>query len=133
VIVTLEHRPNHLARRRSPAAEHDIDLSSTISASAWRAKVGQSDAPSRVTASMRRPSTPPPALISSMASCVAAATLRSLMAIVPLGECRMPTRTGGPPSLPSRPSHHRPGSAANTTTTRITRFTLTLPCPGGHK
>ena len=66
-------------------------LSSEMSFWAFSAKVGQSEAPSSTTGSSFLPSTPPAALTSSMASSSASRTVTSLMAIVPLRECRMPT------------------------------------------
>ena len=66
-------------------------LSCEISFWAFSAKVGQSDAPSSTTGSIFLPSTPPAALISSIASSSASLTETSLIAIVPLSECRMPT------------------------------------------
>ena len=58
-------------------------LSPVISFSAFSAKVGQSDAPSSTTGSICLPSTPPAALISSIASSSASRTATSLIAIVP--------------------------------------------------
>jgi hypothetical protein len=66
-------------------------LSWEMSFCAFSAKVGQSDAPSSTTGSIFLPSRPPAWLISSMASSSASRTVTSLMAIVPLSECRMPT------------------------------------------
>src|SRR5215207_11310609 len=66
-------------------------LSLWISFFAFSAKVGQSDAPSSITGSICLPSTPPAALISSMAMISASFTETSLIDIVPLSECRMPT------------------------------------------
>ena len=65
-------------------------LSCVISFCAFSAKVGQSEAPSSTTGSSFLPSTPPAALISSIASSSASRTVTSLIAIVPLSECRMP-------------------------------------------
>lgn len=61
-------------------------LSCAMSLVAFSAKVGQSDAPSSTTGSSFLPSTPPAALISSIASSSASLTVTSLMAIVPLSE-----------------------------------------------
>src|SRR5947208_2695484 len=66
-------------------------LSTEISFCAFSAKVGQSDAPSSTLASSFLPRTPPLALISSIAMSSASRTDTSLMAMVPLSECRTPT------------------------------------------
>src|SRR5690606_16010670 len=68
-------------------------LSFTSSFLDFSAKVGQSLAPSSWMNSILRPSTPPMALIWSMASFSACTELVSLMAMVPVTECRMPTFT----------------------------------------
>src|SRR6202012_3333749 len=68
-------------------------LSSTKSFFAFSAKVGQSLAPSSWTNLILRPSTPPDALICSIASFSASTEPVSLIAIVPVTECRMPTVT----------------------------------------
>ena len=57
-----------------------------MSFSALVAKVGQSEAPSSLTATIFWPITPPLALISSMASWVELATVISEMAMVPVSE-----------------------------------------------
>src|SRR5688572_4570781 len=62
-----------------------------MSLRAFSANVGQSDAPSSWMGTIFLPSTPPLALISSMAIISASRTDVSLMAMVPLSECRMPT------------------------------------------
>ena len=62
-----------------------------ISFFAFSAKVGQSEAPSSITGTICLPSTPPAALISSIASSSASFTETSLIDMVPLSECRMPT------------------------------------------
>jgi Predicted membrane protein len=77
-------------------------LSSEISFRAFSANVGQSDAPSSMTGTIFLPSTPPFALISSIASSSASLTDTSLIAIVPLSECRMPTLIS-PASSPPAP------------------------------
>src|SRR5215468_5122466 len=66
-------------------------LSWEISFCAFSANVGQSEAPSSTTGSSFLPSTSPAALTSSMASSSASLTVTSLIAMVPLNECRMPT------------------------------------------
>src|SRR4028118_1246555 len=71
-------------------------LSCVNSFSALVLKVGQSEAPSSTTASIFLPSTPPFSLISSMAIMVASFTETSLIAIVPVNECRIPTFTVSP-------------------------------------
>src|SRR6476469_169371 len=58
---------------------------------AFSAKVGHSEAPSSTIASICLPKTPPAALISAIASCSASTTLFSLIDIVPLRECKIPT------------------------------------------
>src|SRR6185436_10914301 len=68
-------------------------LSLTSSFSAFSAKVGQSLAPSSWMNLILRPSTPPMALICSIASFSAWIEPVSEMAIVPVAECRMPTVT----------------------------------------
>ena len=71
-------------------------LSTVMSCFAFSAKVGQSEAPSCVTTWTCLPSTPPAALTSSIARSSALRTATSLMAIVPLSECRSPTLTMEP-------------------------------------
>src|SRR5215813_14086798 len=68
-------------------------LSLTRSFFAFSAKVGQSDAPSSWMNLILRPSTPPSALICSIASFSASTEPVSEIAIVPVTECRMPTVT----------------------------------------
>ena len=68
-------------------------LSLTRSFLAFSAKVGQSLAPSSWMNLILRPSTPPAALICSMASFSASIEPVSEIAIVPVAECRMPTVT----------------------------------------
>ena len=68
-------------------------LSLTSSFLAFSAKVGQSLAPSSWMNLILRPSTPPAALIWSMASFSASIEPVSEIAIVPVAECRMPTVT----------------------------------------
>ena len=68
--------------------------SSSSSLRAFSAKVGQSLAPSSTIGSIWRPSTPPLALISSIAINVESRTVVSLMDMVPLSECKMPTLIG---------------------------------------
>src|ERR1700728_3916722 len=68
-------------------------LSCTRSFFAFSAKVGQSLAPSSWTNLILRPSTPPAALICSMASFSASTDPVSLIAMVPVTECRIPTVT----------------------------------------
>src|SRR5882672_9666123 len=63
-------------------------LSTVMSCLAFSANVGQSEAPSWVTTWSCLPSTPPAALTSSIASSSAFFTATSLIAIVPLSECR---------------------------------------------
>src|SRR6266403_4003942 len=71
----------------------DATLSLTRSFLAFSAKVGQSLAPSSWMNLILRPSTPPAALICSMASFSAWIEPVSEIAIVPVAECRMPTVT----------------------------------------
>src|SRR4051812_38108506 len=71
----------------------DAHLSLTSSFFAFSAKVGQSLAPSSWMNLILRPSTPPDALICSMASFSACTEPVSEMAMVPVTECRMPTVT----------------------------------------
>src|SRR5450631_3975342 len=68
-------------------------LSLTRSFFAFSAKVGQSLAPSSWMNLILRPSTPPWELICSMASFSASTEPVSLIAMVPVTECRMPTVT----------------------------------------
>src|SRR5580704_15037532 len=68
-------------------------LSLTSSFFAFSAKVGQSLAPSSWTNLILRPSTPPPALICSIASFSASTEPVSLIAMVPVTEWRIPTVT----------------------------------------
>src|SRR5580698_1581081 len=68
-------------------------LSLTSSFFAFSAKVGQSLAPSSWTNLILRPSTPPAALICSIASFSASTEPVSLIAIVPVTECKIPTVT----------------------------------------
>ena len=85
-------------------------LSTEISFWAFSANVGQSEAPSSTTGSSFFPSTPPAALISSMAMSSEFFTVTSLMAIVPLSEWRMPTLMVSP--LTPGPAAGVPPSAA---------------------
>src|ERR1700704_5078567 len=71
----------------------DATLSLTRSFFAFSAKVGQSLAPSSWTNLILRPSTPPCELICSMASFSASTEPVSLIDMVPVTECRMPTVT----------------------------------------
>src|SRR4028119_825986 len=71
-------------------------LSCVSSFSALVLKVGQSEAPSSTTASIFLPSTPPFSLISSIAIIVASFAETSLIAIVPVSECKIPTLTVSP-------------------------------------
>ena len=71
----------------------DAHLSLTSSFFAFSAKVGQSDAPSSWINLILRPSTPPDALICSMASFSACTDPVSEIAMVPVTECRIPTVT----------------------------------------
>ena len=71
----------------------DATLSFTSSFFAFSAKVGQSLAPSSWMNLILRPSTPPAALICSIASFSACTEPVSLIAMVPVTECRMPTVT----------------------------------------
>ena len=75
-------------------------LSVEMSFCAFSANVGQSEAPSSTTGLSCLPSTPPAALISSIASSSASRTETSEIAIVPLSECRMPTGIVSPPGVP---------------------------------
>src|SRR6266481_5940957 len=68
-------------------------LSLTSNFLAFSAKVGQSLAPSSWMNLILRPSTPPMALICSMASFSASIEPVSEIAMVPVAECRMPTVT----------------------------------------
>src|SRR5580692_5619038 len=68
-------------------------LSLTRSFFAFSAKVGQSLAPSSWTNLIWRPSTPPDELIWSIASFSASTDPVSLIAMVPVTECRIPTVT----------------------------------------
>src|SRR5438270_3998337 len=83
-------------------------LSTVMSCFAFSAKVGQSEAPSWVTTWSWRPSTPPAALTSSIARSSAFFTATSLMAIVPLSECRSPTLMMEP-TTPGMASEPEPG------------------------
>ena len=81
---------------RDADVQHPITaatLSFTRSFLAFSANVGQSLAPSSTMILIFRPSTPPIALICSMASCSAWMDPVSLMAIVPVAECNWPTVT----------------------------------------
>src|SRR5258705_9365497 len=71
----------------------DAHLSLTSSFLAFSAKFGQSLAPSSWMNLILRPSTPPAALICSIASFSACTEPVSEIAIVPVTECRMPTVT----------------------------------------
>ena len=71
----------------------EATLSLTRSFFAFSAKVGQSLPPSSWMNLILRPSTPPGALICSMASFSAWTEPVSLIAMVPVTECRMPTVT----------------------------------------
>ncbi len=71
----------------------DATLSLTRSFLAFSAKVGQSLAPSSWMNLILRPSTPPAALICSIASFSACTEPVSEIAIVPVTECKMPTVT----------------------------------------
>src|SRR6202023_1424370 len=71
----------------------DATLSLTRSFLAFSAKVGQSLPPSSWMNLILRPSTPPWALICSMASFLASTDPVSEIAMVPVTECRMPTVT----------------------------------------
>jgi len=62
-------------------------LSLTSSLRDFSAKVGQSEAPSSLITLIMRPSTPPDALIWSMASCSAWIEPVSEIAMVPVAEC----------------------------------------------
>src|ERR1700694_1559838 len=68
-------------------------LSLTRSFFALSAEVGQSLAPSSCTNLILRPNTPPLALICSIASFSASTDPVSLIAMVPVTECRIPTVT----------------------------------------
>src|SRR5258707_1046104 len=68
-------------------------LSLTSSFFAFSAKVGQSLAPSSWMNLILRPSTPPLELICSIASFSASTEPVSLIAMVPVTECKMPTVT----------------------------------------
>src|SRR5271168_792822 len=71
----------------------DAHLSLTSSFFAFSAKVGQSLAPSSWMNLILRPRTPPWALICSIANFSASTEPVSLIAMVPVTECRMPTVT----------------------------------------
>src|SRR5258708_39346543 len=71
----------------------DAHLSFTSSFFAFSAKVGQSLAPSSWMNLILRPSTPPWELICSIASFSASTEPVSLIAMVPVTECKMPTVT----------------------------------------
>ena len=71
----------------------DATLSLTRSFFAFSANVGQSLPPSSWMNLILRPSTPPAALICSIASFSACTEPVSLIAMVPVTECRMPTVT----------------------------------------
>lgn len=70
--------------------------SSLMSLLAFSAKVGQSEAPSSLIGLIFLPSTPPEALISSIASFSESRTVTSLIAMVPESELRSPTLTVSP-------------------------------------
>src|SRR3954447_18154055 len=112
-------------------------LSTEISFCAFSANVGQSDAPSSTLASSFLPSTPPLALISSIAISSASRTDTSLMAMVPLSECRTPTlivlplsvAAGVPPVLEllfDLLPHAAPSNASVATAPTTTRDRLDL-------
>src|SRR5262249_39258466 len=100
-------------------------LSCLMSFWAFSAKVGQSEAPSSTIGSSLLPSTPPEALISSIAISSAFFTVTSLMAIVPLSECRTPTLMVLPPVPEADPDDsffveaHAVSDMADTTTTAV--------------
>src|SRR5690349_19603933 len=78
----------------------------------------------------RPPSTPPLALISSNANTQASTTDRSLVAIVPLSECKPPTLTGvnsqlAPSGVASLPVAFSPGVACSVV------LSTGLPADGG--
>ena len=88
-----------------------------MSRSASRAKVGQSEAPSAITQRTGRPSRPPSRLICSSASTSASIIDRSLTAIGPVCEWRMPTTIGRrSTSRRSRSSQPAPARAASEAT-----------------
>src|SRR6201999_1736002 len=105
----------------------EAHLSLTSSFFAFSAKVGQSLAPSSWMNLILRPSTPPMALICSIASFSASIDPVSEIAMVPVAECRMPTVTSvsvtakpvvltaevaGVSAQPDRGSREMAGSAA---------------------
>src|SRR5690242_6021044 len=79
------------AEVQQPITEAHLSLTSSFFA--FSAKVGQSEAPSSWMNLILRPSTPPMALICSMASFSASTDPVSEIAIVPVTEWRMPTVT----------------------------------------
>src|SRR5579871_3178070 len=79
------------AEVQQPMTEAHLSLTSSFFA--FSAKVGQSEAPSSWMNLILRPSTPPAALICSMASFSASTEPVSEIAMVPVTECRMPTVT----------------------------------------
>src|ERR1700755_2780531 len=79
------------AEVQQPITEAHLSLTSSFFA--FSATVGQSLAPSSWMNLILRPSTPPEALICSIASFSASTDPVSEMAMVPVAECRMPTVT----------------------------------------
>src|SRR5215470_5876245 len=99
-------------------------LSWEISFCAFSANVGQSEAPSSTTGSSFLPSTPPAALTSSMASSSAFLTVTSLIAIVPLNECRIPTLMVSPLLAEVLPGSFRHAVASASGSTRARAETV---------
>ena len=91
-----------------------LTFSSSMSRSASRAYVGQSDRPSATTHSTRRPEKPPLLLISSSAKISPSIIDASLIAMGPFLEWRMPTLIGGA-ARPRRLGFHQTASALKTT------------------
>src|SRR5439155_1363045 len=78
--------------------------------------------PSRMTASTGRPSNPPAALTRAIARTTASTSDDSLDAIVPVNECRTPTRIGAPAGTVPTAS---PTAASNGAVLARTRQKLT--------
>ena len=99
-------------------------LSCEMSWRAFSAKSGQFDAGSTTTGSSFLPSTPPLALISSIAISVTSFSTVSLIAIVPDSECRTPTLMVSAASAGAPIVNPAAASAA----VRASRFRTVLRC-----
>src|SRR5690606_20929245 len=102
---------------------------------ALSAKVTSSEAPSSTTGTTRRPSTPPAAFSSPIASSTASRTVTSLIAMVPESECSIPTLTASPvtpgPGGAQPPASTAPAPAsAAPRNVRLRTGRLPLSCSG---